>query len=61
MEKDLIRAFTARITQASRTELVVIMYEIILSDIDSAKTHYKDGDITMFVPELKHAQRFLNE
>ncbi len=56
-----MKGYTARITQASRTELVVIMYEIILTDIASAKTYYSRGDRSMFVRELKHAQRFLNE
>ncbi|MGB8452782.1 MAG: flagellar protein FliS [Anaerocolumna sp.] len=61
MEKDKLKAFAARITQASKTELVVIMYEIILADIDSAKTHYEIGDTEVFVREIKHGQRFLNE
>ncbi len=56
-----MKAFAARVTQASRTELVVIMYEIILADIDSARTYYNSGDTVAYDRELKHAQRFLNE
>lgn len=56
-----MQAFTARISQASRTELVVIMYEIILTDINSARTCYDKGDTVMYEHELKHGQRFLNE
>ncbi len=56
-----MKAFAARITQASRTELVVIMYEIILADIDSAKLFYENGQEETFIRELKHGQRFLNE
>ncbi len=61
MVNDLIKAYTARISQASRSQLVVIMYEIILSDIESAKKHYEAGQIDSYTRELKHAQRFLNE
>lgn len=61
MEKDRLQAFTARITQATKTELVVIMYEIILTDIVSAESYYSEGNIDMYVRELKHGQRFLNE
>ena len=31
MKKELIQDYTMRITQASRSELIVIMYEIILN------------------------------
>lgn len=61
MTKDLIQAYTARITQASKTELIVIMYEIVLEDIKAAKISYKNNDIESYNKELKHAQRFINE
>lgn len=61
MEKDLIKAYTVRISQASRTELVVITYEIILSDIASAKKYFETKEMDSYTHELKHAQRFLNE
>lgn len=61
MDKELVKAFTARVTQASRSELVVIMYEVILADIDSARVHHEKGDIASFTKDIKHAQKFLNE
>jgi len=61
MTKELIQTCTARITQASKTELVVIIYEIILSDIEAAQTAFQNKDTIAFVKELKHAGRFLNE
>ena len=61
MTKELIQACTARITQASKTEMVVIVYEIILSDIEAAELAHQKGDIVVFTKELKHAQRFLSE
>ena len=32
MKKELIQDFSLRISQASKTELIVIMYDIILDD-----------------------------
>lgn len=61
MTNELMQACTARITQASKTEMVVIVYEIILSDIEAAQTAYQNGDTMVFIKELKHAQRFLSE
>ena len=57
----MMQAFTARITQASKTELVVIMYEIILADLDSARSYHDKEDYEMYGRELKHGQRILNE
>ena len=34
MRKELVKEFSMRVTQASRSELIVIMYEIILKDIE---------------------------
>jgi flagellar protein FliS len=61
MTKDLIQAYTARVTQASKTEMVVIMYELILMDIEAANTAFQKDDITVFVKEIKHAQKCLSE
>lgn len=56
-----MQVFTARITQASKTELVVIMYEILLADLNSARSYHDKGDFDMYGRELKHGQRILNE
>lgn len=61
MTKDLIQAYTARVTQASKTEMVVIMYELILMDIEAANMAYQNDDMVVFVKELKHAQKCLSE
>ena len=61
MTNELMQACTARIAQASKTEMVVIVYEIILSDIEAAQTCYQNGNTAAFIKELKHAQRFLSE
>ena len=55
------REFTARVSQANTSELVVIMYEIILTDIKTAKEAYAKGDKVAYVGELRNAQKFVLE
>lgn len=59
MEENLVKEYTARIVQSSPTELVVITYELILSEIKKGKEFYQLGDQDSFVKNLKRAQRFL--
>ncbi len=61
MEKGRLQEFTFRVTQASRTELIVIMYDVILSDTKEARRVLSDGDTVGYERELKHAGRFMNE
>ena len=55
------REFTARVSQANRSELVVIMYEIILTDIKTAKEAYAKWDKVAYVGDLRNAQKFVLE
>lgn len=61
MKKEAIQAFTARITQASRSELIVILYEMILEEITEAKEAYAMQNMVVFDKELKQAQKYVNE
>mgnify|MGYP003414119911 CR=1 FL=1 len=61
MKKELIQDYTMRITQASRSELIVIMYEIILNDMVSAREAFAAADFVTYEHELSHAGRFVNE
>lgn len=61
MDKELLQDFTRRITQASKCELIVIMYDVILEDISSSRRAFGKGDYNVYEHELKHACRFLNE
>lgn len=61
MERDKIQEFTLRVTQASKTELVVILYDLILSDIKEANRYFGEEDLSSFVHELKHASKCVNE
>jgi flagellar protein FliS len=61
MKKEALKGFTARIAQASRSELTVLLYEVILMDIEEARSAYNDKDMATFEKELKHAQKFVSE
>ena len=43
MTKEMKQVFTRRITQANRTQLVVIVYEMLLVYLDEAASAYKKG------------------
>jgi flagellar secretion chaperone FliS len=61
MNNEDLKAFTARITQANGSELVVIVYEIILKDIESAKEAINVQNHTKFTRDVDHAVKFINE
>lgn len=61
MKKEAIQAFATRVTQASKSELIVILYEMILTEIAEAKEAYDHNDMVAFDKELKKAQKYVNE
>ena len=61
MNKETIQSFAARITQASKSELVVILYEMTLVRIEEAERAYQENDLSNFDKELKSAQKYVSE
>lgn len=61
MNKEAIQSFTTRITQASRSELIVILYEMTIAKIEDAENAYADNDLKTFDKELKGAQKNVSE
>lgn len=61
MNKEAVRAFATRVTMASRSELIVILYEMILTEIMEAREAYENDDLAAFDKELKNAQKYVNE
>ena len=59
MKKESMQAYSKRITQANRTELVVITYEIIIEHIKNAQISF--GNQEQFSNDLDQAQAFLKE
>ena len=61
MTKEALQGYTARITQASRSDLIVIIYEIIISSTKEAIEARSKKDMVNFDKELKQAQTLLRE
>ena len=61
MTQEQIRTYTLRVSQASPRELVVIMYDIILDDIQNAREAKAFQNQKQYQADLTHAGRFLNE
>lgn len=55
----LAKEYTARIVQASSTELVVIIYELIIKEIELAKEKFEAENQDGFIRSLKSGQLFL--
>lgn len=56
-----LKTFTTRITQANKSELVVIIYDIIMKDIEGAQKAFAQSDETMYTREVNHAVKLVNE
>lgn len=61
MDTELKKVYTARISQANRSELVVIIYELMLESISEAREALHSGDFRNADEELKRAQGLLCE
>ena len=61
MDSGKLKAYTARITQANRSELVVITYDVIIDSIEEAKKSFEAQDYLVYEKELKRVQKLLNE
>lgn len=61
MKKENIQSYSARVTQANRTELLVIMYEIIQEELTTALECFEESDMKEFDIALKNGQKFLRE
>lgn len=61
MDKEKKQEFTVRITNANRSELVVILYDMILTYLEEGKAYLKKGNKEQFCEELKKAQNCVKE
>lgn len=61
MTKSEINVYANRVACASRSELIVIMYEVTKNYILSAEEALKNGDEASFKNNLKKAKQFINE
>ncbi len=61
MDKEKMQEYTLRITQSNRTQLVVVIYDIILSYIEDAKSCHQSSDWDGFEEAVKKASDFVKE
>lgn len=61
MTKSEINAYTMRVTQASKSELIVIMYEMAVKYIDDGMAAIGYGNTDEFRVNIKRAKSVVNE
>lgn len=61
MTREYKQQFTLRITQANKTELIVILYEIVLAYMEDAEAALEEGRITEFREALRKVRSCLGE
>ena len=61
MTKEKQQDFAMRISQANRTQLLVVTYDILIGEIEDAVICYESGNIDEYRVTMKRAQRFLAE
>lgn len=61
MTSELKQQFTLKISQANKTQLVVILYEMLLIYIEEAKQAHKEQDKEIFHQGIKRAKGCLHE
>lgn len=61
MTREKIQAYTRRITMANKTQMITILYEMVLDYIDDAKTAYEDDDTNMYTEYMYRAMSCIDE
>lgn len=61
MNKDRLREFAVRVTQANQSQLIVILYDILEADLESATDAINAKDYKTYEKELRHASRVINQ
>ncbi|MBR0119423.1 MAG: flagellar protein FliS [Eubacterium sp.] len=61
MNKETLQAFATRVTQANRSELVVVIYEAALASIAEGKSALEAGDVTGARHEIDRAKGMIQE
>lgn len=61
MDKEKLNAYAARVAQANRSELVVIIFEAFLDSVGEGTKLLNDGDVAGCRREIERARGFLTE
>lgn len=60
MNKDAIKTFSYRISQANKTELIVVMYDMALEYLQEAKNAKKSSEKAQYTENIKLAKRVID-
>ncbi|MBO6109160.1 MAG: flagellar protein FliS [Eubacterium sp.] len=61
MNKETLQGFATRVTQANRSELVVVIYEVALASIAEGKSALEAGALPEARHEIERAKGMINE
>ena len=61
MKAESVKIFTRRITSANKSEIIVIIYDIIEENLALAKKAFAEGDRKTYRNEIKQAISFVKE
>lgn len=61
MDKEKLNAYAARVSQANRSELVVIIYEAFLDSVEEGRKQLQEGNMPECRREIERARGFLTE
>lgn len=61
MKKEQLQEFAARVTQANRSELVVVIYEATLASIAEGKRYLMENDVEKARTEIARARGMITE
>lgn len=61
MTKEQIQEYTLKITQANRSELIVIVYDLALNYLDSAINAYDSGNNEAFSANCRYANKCIGD
>lgn len=61
MTNEKKQEFTLRISQANKSQLVVILYELFFFYVEEAEASFAEGNVSDYVSELEKAHDCLNE
>ena len=61
MKSDAIKTYSYRVSQASKSDLIVILYDIAMESVQDAQAAYREKNDDEYHASLKRAKRVVDE
>ena len=61
MKSDSIKTYSYRVSQASKSDLIVILYDIAMESVQDAQAAYREKNDDEYHVSLKRAKRVVDE